>query len=97
FLCHHPAIAEVAVVGLPDRVYGEVVSAWIVTRPGTSLTADDVRAHCRGQIAHFKVPQYIEILDQLPRTVTGKIRKHILREQGIDKHNLGTAAEVPTA
>jgi fatty-acyl-CoA synthase len=97
FLHHHPAIAEVAVVGLPDAKYGEVVAAWIVPRPGTTLTADQLRDYCRGQIAHFKIPQYIQIVDQLPKTVTGKIRKHVLRDQGIADFGLEASASIPTA
>jgi fatty-acyl-CoA synthase len=97
FLAHHPAIAEAAVVGLPDARYGEVISAWIVPRPGQTVSADDVREHCRGQIAHYKVPHYIQIVDQLPRTVTGKVRKHVLREQGISAFGLEAAESVPTA
>jgi fatty-acyl-CoA synthase len=88
YLHHHPAVAEVAVVGLPDTVYGEVVSAWIVPRAGESLCAEDVKAFCRGRISHFKVPHYVEIVPSLPKTVTGKIRKHLLRDQGIDKYGL---------
>jgi fatty-acyl-CoA synthase len=97
YLHHHPDIAEVAVVGLPDPVYGEVVSAWVVPRPGASLTAEAVRAFCRGQIAHFKVPQYVEVVDQLPKTVTGKIRKHVLRDEGVSRFGLSSADAVPTA
>ena len=70
--------------GLPDPMYGEVVSAWVVPRPGSALSPDDVREFCRGQIAHFKIPHYVEIVPSLPKTVTGKIRKHLLRDQGID-------------
>lgn len=97
FLTHHPAIAEAAVVGLPDAKFGEVIAAWVVPRPGKSLTADDIREHCRGQIAHFKVPQYVLVVEQLPRTVTGKVRKHVLREQGISHYGLEEAAAIPTA
>lgn len=97
FLCHHPRVAEVAVVGLPDHVYGEIVSAWVVKKPGQTLTPDDIREYCKGQIAHYKIPAYVEIVDQLPRTVTGKIRKHVIREQAIEKLGLGEAAEIQTA
>jgi fatty-acyl-CoA synthase len=97
YLHRHRAIAEVAVVGLPDPVYGEVVSAWVVPRPGATITPDEVRAFCRGQIAHFKVPHYIEVVDQLPKTVTGKIRKHVLRDEGIERYGLAGSAAVPTA
>jgi len=97
FLHHHPKVAEVAVVGLPDTKYGEVGSAWIVAKPGVMLSADEIRDYCRGQIAHFKVPQYIEVVETLPKTVTGKVRKQILKEQGIALHGLGEAASVATA
>lgn len=97
FLCHHPSVAEVAVVGLPDPHYGEVVSAWIVARNGAELEAQQIRDYCQGRIAHFKIPKYIEIVAALPRTVTGKVRKHILKEQGIDHFGLADAARVPTA
>jgi fatty-acyl-CoA synthase len=97
FLCNHPAIAEVAVVGLPDAVYGEVVSAWVVVKPGASLTATELCDFCRGQIAHYKIPRYVEIVAQLPRTVTGKVTKHVLRTQGIERFELGDAAQTPTA
>jgi fatty-acyl-CoA synthase len=97
FLMHHPDIAEVAVVGLPDSVYGEVVSAWVVPKSAVDLSADELRTYCQGRIAHFKIPRYIEIVDALPRTVTGKVRKHILREQGIERFGLENVAQVPTA
>jgi fatty-acyl-CoA synthase len=97
FLHHHPAVAEVAVVGLPDARFGEVIAAWIVPRPGSTITPEDVRRYCRGQIAHFKVPQYVLVVPQLPRTVTGKVRKHILRKEGIDTFGLHDADSTPTA
>ena len=97
FLHHHPAVAEVAVVGLPDVKYGEVIAAWVVPRPGQTLTEDDLRTYCRGQIAHFKVPHYIRIVGQLPKTVTGKIRKVDLRAEGIAHYGLETTETIPPA
>ncbi len=97
FLCHHPAVAECAVVGLPDPVYGECVAVWIVPKNGASLNADEIREYCKGQIAHFKIPKFVEIVDQLPRTVTGKIRKHVLREHGVTQFGLSSTDSVPTA
>jgi fatty-acyl-CoA synthase len=97
FLHRHDSIAEVAVAGVPDAKYGEVVAAWVVAKSGISLTPDDVRCYCRDQIAYFKVPQYVMIVDQLPRTVTGKIRKHVLKEQAIGELGLGDAARIETA
>jgi fatty-acyl-CoA synthase len=97
FLDHHPAICEVAVVGLPDAKYGEVISAWVVARAGMGLTPDDVRNYCRGQIAHYKIPHYVQIVEDLPRTVTGKVRKNVIREWGIKQFGLEGASEIPTA
>ena len=97
FLLGHPSVAEAAVVGLPDPKYGEVVSAWVVPRPGATITAEELLDHCRGQIAHFKIPHYIQVVDQLPRTVTGKVRKHMIRDQGIAHYGLETHKDVPTA
>jgi fatty-acyl-CoA synthase len=97
FLHHHPAVAEVAVVGLPDAKYGEVASAWVVPKPGADITAQALRDYCRGRIAHYKIPHYIEIVEQLPRTVTGKVRKHVLRDQGIAHFGLEASDAIPTA
>jgi fatty-acyl-CoA synthase len=97
FLHRHQSIAEVAVAGVPDPKYGEVVAAWVVPRTGASLTPEDVKRYCCDQIAYFKVPQYVMIVDQLPRTVTGKIRKHVLKEQAIDELGLSEAASIETA
>jgi hypothetical protein len=83
FLHRHPAIAEVAVVGLPDVKYGEVAAAWVVPKSGATLSPDDLKCYCQGKIAHFKIPQYFMIVKSLPRAVTGKIRKHVLKEQAI--------------
>lgn len=97
FIHRHPSVAEVAIVGLPDAKYGEVVAAWVVARPGLALSAQEVREYCRGQIAHYKIPHYIQVVDQLPRTVTGKVRKHVLRDQGIQHYGLEESSAIPTA
>lgn len=97
YLHRHPAVAEVAVAGVPDTKYGEVVAAWVVLKSGMSMPPDELRKFCQGQIAHFKIPQYVMIVDSLPRTVTGKIRKHVLRDQAIDALGLKEAAQVETA
>ncbi|MEM9123256.1 MAG: AMP-binding protein [Pseudomonadota bacterium] len=79
YLYTHPDIAEVAVFGVPDDRYGEELCAWIQIRPGVSLTEDTVKAFCKGQIAHMKVPRYIRFVDAFPMTVTGKIQKFEMR------------------
>lgn len=91
FLFTHPAIEDVAVLGVPDEKYGEEVCAWIRLKPGTSLSADDVKTFCDGQIARFKVPRYIEFVDELPMTVTGKIRKIDIRDAMVKKLGLSAA------
>jgi fatty-acyl-CoA synthase len=97
FLHHHPKVAEVAVVGLPDPKYGEVGAAWIVARPGVDLSACEIFDYCRGNIAHFKIPHYVEIVRELPRTVTGKVRKQMLKDEGIARLGLGDVGVISTA
>ena len=83
FLYRHPKVKEVQVFGVPDEKYGEELCAWIKLRAGETLTADEVRAFCRDQIAHYKVPRYVRFVDEFPMTVTGKIQKFIMRERTI--------------
>jgi len=80
FLYRHPDIAEVQVFGVPDNRYGEEVCAWVVLKPGASVTDTELRDFCRSQIAHFKVPRHIRFVDALPMTVTGKAQKFVMRE-----------------
>jgi fatty-acyl-CoA synthase len=81
FLYRHPKIKDVQVVGLPDQKYGEELCAWIVPRDGETLTEQEVRDFCKGQIAHYKTPRYIRFVDGFPMTVTGKIQKFLIRDQ----------------
>lgn len=78
-LLAHPGIAEVAVVGAPDERWGEIVAAFVVTRPGVKLTADDVIAHSRERIAGYKRPRAVTFVDALPKLPNGKIEKFKLR------------------
>ena len=80
FLYRHPKIQDVQIFGVADDRYGEELCAWIRTRPGETLTAEDVRAFCHGQIAHNKIPRYVEFVDEFPMTVTGKIQKFLMRD-----------------
>jgi fatty-acyl-CoA synthase len=97
FLHHHSAVAEVAVAGLPDAKYGEVVAAWVVPKSGATITPDGLKGYCQGEIAHFKIPQYIMFVETFPKTVTGKIRKCELQENAIAELGLGEAARIETA
>jgi fatty-acyl-CoA synthase len=80
FLYMHPKIAQVAVFGVPDAYYGEEIVAWIQLRAGERATEDEIRAFCKGRIAHFKVPRQIRFVDEFPMTVTGKLQKFRMRE-----------------
>jgi fatty-acyl-CoA synthase len=80
FLYRHPKIRDVQIFGVADDRYGEELCAWIRTRAGESLTPDEIRAFCEGQIAHNKIPRYVEFVDEFPMTVTGKIQKFMMRE-----------------
>ena len=80
FLYRHPAVQDVQVIGVPDARYGEELAAWIVLKPGTALTAAEVQAFCRGQIAHYKVPRHVRFVEAFPTTVTGKVQKFLMRE-----------------
>ncbi len=80
FLYRHPKVQDVQVVGVSDKKYGEELCAWIILRPGESLSEDEVRAFCKGQIAHYKVPRYMRFVTSLPMTVTGKIQKFKIRD-----------------
>ncbi|MBQ0890953.1 linear/branched/unsaturated fatty acid:CoA ligase LbuL [Streptomyces sp. RM72] len=82
FLYGHPKIADVQVVGVPHERYGEEVLACVVPRDAADpLTLEDVRAYCEGQLAHYKVPSRLQLLDSFPMTVSGKVRKVELRER----------------
>ncbi len=81
YLYKLPAIQEVAVYGLPDADKGEQVAAAVVVKPGQTLTADQVIAYCRENIATYKVPARVDIVTELPKSATGKILKRILREK----------------
>jgi len=74
----HPAVAEAAVAGIPDEYRGETVKAWVVVKPGETLTGPEVQAWCRERLAPFKVPTAIEFRAQLPRSTVGKILKREL-------------------
>ena len=80
-LLEHPAVQQVAVVGLPDRRLAEVPVAFVEPKPGAEIEADDILAYCRGKVASFKIPRHAVFLDEFPMTASGKIRKVELRDE----------------
>lgn len=91
FLYRMPQVQDVQVVGVPDQKYGEELCAWIIAKSGQALDEEAVRAFCKGQIAHYKVPRYIRFVEAFPMTVTGKIQKFKIREAMKDQLGLAEA------
>jgi fatty-acyl-CoA synthase len=79
-LAAHPAVFECTVIAVPDERWGETPKALVVLKPGQQATADEMLAHCRRHLAGFKIPSSVEFRESLPKTGTGKITKHELRE-----------------
>ena len=82
-LCRHPAVLEAAVVGIDSAFLEQEVKAVIAVRPGMSIEPAELIAHCVATMPYFAVPRYVEFADDLPRTPSGKVQKHKLREQGV--------------
>jgi fatty-acyl-CoA synthase len=79
-LLRHPAVQEVAIVGLPDEKWGETPHAFVVLRDGASATEAEIIEFARERLAHFKTPQAVTLVSELPKTATGKIQKFVLRK-----------------
>lgn len=96
FLYTHPKIADVQVVGVPDERYGEEILACVILRdPADPLTLEELGGFCRGQLAHYKVPRRLRLVDAFPMTVSGKIRKIELREDAIREMSSVVGGEAP--
>ncbi|MFJ4168027.1 AMP-binding protein [Paenarthrobacter sp. NPDC089714] len=89
FLYLHPSIQDVQVIGVPDAKYGEELMACIILKPGAAaLTAEDVAEYCRGKLAHFKIPRYVDVRESFPMTVSGKVRKIDMRQEAVTRLHL---------
>jgi len=83
-LYRNPKILEAAIVGVPDPVYGEQVKACLVLKSGESATVEEIRDFCRQYMSSFKIPQYVEFRESLPRNPSGKVLKHLLKKSLTD-------------
>jgi fatty-acyl-CoA synthase len=93
FLYTHPDILDAQVIGVPDSKYGEELCAWIRMREGAEpLTAEKVREFATGKLAHYKIPRYVQVVDEFPMTVTGKVRKVEMREKSVAELGLADQA-----
>ena len=88
FLYSHPDISDVQVYGVPDARYGEQIAAAVKKKPDSDLTADDVKDYCHENIAYYKVPEYVDFVDDYPMTASGKIQKYKLREAAVERYGL---------
>ncbi|XP_067944771.1 medium-chain acyl-CoA ligase ACSF2, mitochondrial-like [Watersipora subatra] len=88
FLHTHPSVEDVQVVGLPDKRMGEEICASIKLKDGMTLTEQEVKDFCKGEISHFKIPRYVVFADQFPLTVTGKVLKYQMRAELIQQFSL---------
>ena len=80
-LANHPSVSELAVIGLPDKEWGEKVTAVVVLNIGQALTLNELKAFCQGKIAGYKIPKSIHIVETIPKNQTGKTMKVKLQEQ----------------
>lgn len=92
FLFTHPKVQSVQVFGVADRKYGEELCAWVVLREGETMTEAELRDFCAGQIAHQKIPRYVEFVEAFPMTVTGKVQKFLMRREVEERLGLKTEA-----
>ncbi len=88
FLYTHPDISDAQVFGVPDKKFGEQVAVWVKVKSGSALDADALKAFCKGQIAHYKIPHHVKFVDEFPMTVTGKIQKFIMRDETVKSLDL---------
>lgn len=97
FLYTHPKVQDVQVIGVPDKDYGEEVCACIVLKPGEESSESEIKEFCLSHMAKHKCPRYVDFVDGFPMNAAGKILKYKMREEAVERHNLGDASKIVTA
>ena len=97
FLIRHPKVADVQVLGVPDKFYGEELLAVVLPREGVQLTEEELREYCKDQISPQKIPRYFQFVTSYPMTGSGKVQKFVLRENAIKALGLEEASNIKTA
>lgn len=97
FLFTNEKIQDAQVIGVPDKKYGEEICVWIKLNEGEDSSEDEIRAFCKGKIAHYKIPRYVKFVEEFPMTVTGKIQKFKMRDLSIEELGLQADAGIETA
>jgi fatty-acyl-CoA synthase len=97
FLYTHHAIADVQVIGVPNEKYGEEVMAWIKLKTGCLCNEEELHQFCTTRIANFKIPRYWKFVDTFPMTISGKVRKVVMREEAIEELGLQDIAKIKTS
>jgi fatty-acyl-CoA synthase len=97
FLIRYPKVADVQIVGVPDKFFGEEQLAVVIPKEGEQLTEQELREYCKGQISHQKIPRYFQFVTAFPMTASGKVQKFVLRQNAIEAFGLEEAANIKTA
>ena len=88
-LYQHPKIEEAAVIGVPHKVRGEQITAYVKLKAGESATAGEIRRFCREHLAEYKVPRKVIFRDELPMSLAGKVLRRVLRDEALAEKNRG--------
>jgi fatty-acyl-CoA synthase len=97
FIYTHPKVADVQVIGVPDKQYGEEIMACVVLKEGETMTAEELREYVRSHMAKHKTPTYVDFVDGFPMNAAGKVLKYKMREMAVEKLNLQNANAIETA
>ena len=97
FLYTHPKIEDVQVIGVPDKDYGEEILACVILKNGEESSEEEIKEYVMSHMAKHKVPRYVDFVTEFPMNAAGKILKYKMREQAVERHNLGDANKIVTA